>query len=66
MKHVVLRYVSEDGEEGFPCKVIVSCTYVLEGDCLKVKYEGWMCDESDSRETVINLTNHSYFNLTGG
>ena len=60
-----MSYTSEDGEEGYPCKVTVLCTYTLENDSLKIRHEGWLTEESETRETILNLTNHAYFNLTG-
>jgi len=62
---VTLAYTSEDGEEGYPCKVTVHCTYTLIDDCLKIKHEGWISNPFEKRETILNLTNHAYFNLTG-
>jgi aldose 1-epimerase len=57
----VLRYTSPDGEQGFPGTVRVSVTYTLGPDnALRIDYEA----RSD-RPTVLNLTNHSYFNLAG-
>lgn len=52
--------ISPDGEEGFPGRLRVSCTYEAEGNTLRVIYEA----ETDA-PTVINLTNHSYFSLGG-
>lgn len=51
---------SPDGEEGFPGNVHVEATYALEGDTLTVDYRAL----SDA-DTVVNLTNHAYFNLAG-
>lgn len=59
---VKLTYTSIDGEEGYPGKLEVTCIYTLNDDNeLSIKYEA----ETD-KNTIINLTNHSYFNLTGG
>lgn len=56
-----LTLISHDGEEGFPgtmeAKVIYSVT---ESNELKIKYMA-----TSNKTTVINLTNHAYFNLTG-
>ena len=57
---VTLGYVSEDGEEGFPGRVQVRVTIAIEGTTLRLAYTA----ETD-RPTVLNLTNHSYFNLAG-
>jgi len=55
------RYCSPDGEEGYPGKLTAQTTYTLNraGE-LRIDYEA----ETD-RPTVVNLTNHSYFNLSG-
>ncbi len=58
---IVLTTVSPDGEEGFPGTVKVSVTYTLTNDnSIKIHYVG----ESDA-DTVLNMTNHAYFNLNG-
>lgn len=58
---LVLRYVSPDGEAGFPGKMDVKVTFSLSDDnALKIEYFA----ETDKR-TVINMTNHSFFNLSG-
>lgn len=57
-----LTYTSADMEEGFPGTLKSTVTYVLnDNDELKIYYSA----ETD-KPTVINLTNHSYFNLSGG
>jgi len=56
-----MSYISEDGEEGYPGNLACTVTYSLtKDDELKINYEA----ETD-KTTVINLTNHSYFNLAG-
>lgn len=58
---ITFGYVSPDGEENFPGTLKVTCTYTLTDENeLKLEYTG----VSDA-DTVINLTNHSYFNLSG-
>ena len=58
--HVEMTLVSPDGEEGFPATVRAAVRYTLEGCNLRISYQA----ETD-RPTIINLTNHSYFNLAG-
>ena len=55
-----LIYESADGEEGFPGKVKAKAVYTLEGSELKVEFTA-----TTDKPTVINLTNHAYFNLKG-
>ena len=54
--------LSPDGEEGYPGNLQVSVTYRLTGDnALCIHYEAL-----SDRDTIVSLTNHSYFNLNGG
>ena len=59
--YVRFSRVSPDGEENFPGNLSVSVTYTLTDDnALRISY-----DADTDADTVVNLTNHSYFNLRG-
>ncbi len=58
---LTLRHVSPDGDQGFPGAVTLEVTYaVTGGNTLRIDYRA----ETD-RPTVVNFTNHAYFNLGG-
>jgi len=56
-----LKYLSADGEAGFPGALDVKVTYTLTDDnAIDILYEA-----TTDKATVVNMTNHSYFNLSG-
>ena len=55
-----LSYFSKHGEEGYPGNVEAFVDYRLSGNELSIEYRA-----STDRDTIVNLTNHSYFNLKG-
>lgn len=59
--NLAMRYRSRDGEEGFPGNLDVTVQFVLGDDnTLQIEYQA-----STDRATVLNLTNHAFFNLAG-
>ncbi len=60
-RHVKLRLVSPDGDNGFPGTVTACVTYTLTPEgAIDIAYEA-----VTDKATVINMTNHAYFNLSG-
>jgi aldose 1-epimerase len=57
---VELRHVSPDGDMGFPGQLSATVTFTVSGSDLRIDYTA-----TTDRATVVNLTNHSYFNLAG-
>ncbi len=57
---IELTYVSKDGEQGFPGTLSTTVRYTLKGSILRIEYAA-----TTDKDTVLNLTNHSYFNLAG-
>ncbi len=58
---ITFSYLSPDGEEGYPGNLQVSATYTLTDDNeVKVEFKA-----TTDKPTVLNLTNHAYFNLNG-
>ena len=57
---IELTYISPDGDQGFPGTLTAVVRYTLEGKDLKIDYSA-----TTDKDTVVNLTSHSYFNLKG-
>jgi len=57
---VELSYLSKDGDQGYPGNLTATVRFTLVGNALQIEYSA-----TTDRDTVVNLTNHSYFNLAG-
>lgn len=57
---VELTHVSPDGDMGYPGQLTATVRYTLKGNTLRIEYSA-----TTNKNTVVNLTNHSYFNLHG-
>ncbi len=57
---LVLAHTSPDGDEGFPGTLDTAATFEVSGTSLSILYEA-----ASDTETVVNLTNHAFFNLSG-
>ena len=57
---IIFKYLSKDGEEGYPGNLDFKAIYTLEKDTLTINYQA-----TSDKDTLINITNHSYFNLSG-
>jgi aldose 1-epimerase len=57
---VEFTLVSADGDQGFPGTLTVKVRYTLKGSLVKIAYSA-----RTDKDTVVNLTNHAYFNLDG-
>ena len=57
---ITLTLHSPHGDQGFPGNADITASYILENDGLRIIY-----DAVADRDTIFNLTNHSYFNLAG-
>jgi aldose 1-epimerase len=57
---ISLKYVSVDGEEGYPGTLKTIVTYIFTPDSWQIEYKA-----TTDKATIINLTQHAYFNLSG-
>jgi len=57
---VTMSLRSEDGDQGYPGTLVASTTYAVRGDTLTITYQA-----TTNAPTVVNLTNHAYWNLDG-
>ena len=55
-----LGLTSEDGDEGYPGELKVIVRYTVTQNHLQIEYKA-----TSTKKTVVNLTNHAYFNLDG-
>lgn len=59
-EHVTMQLFSPNGEDGYPGDMYVKITFSITDNALLIAYEA-----KTDRDTVVNLTNHAYFNLNG-
>lgn len=59
--HIRFSLFSPDGDQGYPGAVTVTATYAVSGSTLSLDFEA-----QTTKPTVINLTNHAYWNMSGG
>ncbi|WP_279160785.1 aldose epimerase family protein [Thomasclavelia cocleata] len=57
---IEFSYLSKDGEEGYPGNLKFKAIYTLDKETLTIQYLA-----TSDKDTIINITNHSYFNLSG-
>jgi aldose 1-epimerase len=60
-KQATFQLSSAAGEEGYPGQLTVTVTFLLVGRALRIEYHA----QTNNVATIVNLTNHSYFNLSG-
>ncbi len=59
---ICFTYISEDGDEGYPGKLETKVRYTLKADCsFEMTFEA-----NTDKPTIVNLTNHTYFNFSAG
>jgi aldose 1-epimerase len=57
---VEFTYVSKDGDQGFPGTLTATVRYTLKNNVLRIEYSA-----TTDKDTVVNLSNHAYYNLSG-
>ncbi len=57
---ITFTYNSFDGDEGFPGNMVVNTIYTLVENAIKIEYKA-----TTDKKTIINMTNHAYFNMNG-
>ncbi|UYP48722.1 hypothetical protein NEF87_005007 [Candidatus Lokiarchaeum ossiferum] len=57
---ITFQYISPDGEEGFPGQMTTQITYIVSPMSI-----GWEFTASTTKPSIVNLTNHAYWNLNG-
>jgi aldose 1-epimerase len=62
---VLMSLLSPSGDQGFPARLSVAVRYSLTGDSLRLDYEAHNDEPPGGLASVVNLTNHTYWNLAG-